>query len=111
MEVCPPGGMETRDVGRSVMTLNELVLLEEAKALLEMAVVDGVGTTDSTGLTVVVAAVVRATVVEGSTATAGSELSLFSLPAEVGAVDSLLLELGVKVPAVPAAIFSRCSFS
>lgn len=36
MELCPPGGMDTRDVGRSVMTLKEFVLLEEAKALLEM---------------------------------------------------------------------------
>ena len=103
MEVCPPGGLETREVGRSVMTLKELVLLDEAKALLEMAVVGAGGGT-----------------------TAGSvQLSLFSLPAEVGAADddvSLVAGLGVaaaagvvvvEVLALPpvAAIFSRCSFN
>lgn len=34
--VRPPGGLDTFDVGRSVRTLKELVVLEEAKALLEI---------------------------------------------------------------------------
>ena len=33
--MCPPGGRETLDVGRSVSTLKEFEVLEEAKALLE----------------------------------------------------------------------------
>jgi hypothetical protein len=35
MEEWPPGGILTRDVVRSVTTLNELLVLAEAKALLE----------------------------------------------------------------------------
>ena len=38
--MCPPGGMVTREVGRSVITLNELVLLADANALLDTASVD-----------------------------------------------------------------------
>jgi hypothetical protein len=48
MEVCPPGGASTRLVGLSVITLKEFVLLDEAKALLEVSFAFGAsGTTCS----------------------------------------------------------------
>ena len=35
MEVCPPGGAKTREVGRPVRTFGPFALLPEAKALLD----------------------------------------------------------------------------
>ena len=50
--MCPPGGMVTREVGRSVITLNELVLLADANALLDTALVGWVVVMDSSHLVV-----------------------------------------------------------
>jgi hypothetical protein len=94
------------------MTLKELVLLAEAKALLETAVV--VVPVGAGGMVAVGAVAVGAA---GALVTTGVVLSLFSLPAEVGAAEgATLVGLGETTAAAAAvtpvaAIFSRCSLS
>ncbi len=72
----PPGGFETLDVGRSVSTLYELVVLDEANALLEtpfrLPAGTAVGTTGFSGA-------VSLTTGSGALSLVGSGVGAFSL--------------------------------
>ena len=103
----PPGGFETFEVGRSVNTLKEFVVLEEAKALLETRVLV---LAEDRALEAYVFMVVFSGIVDASFASTGSGVG-FSLVAAFFSFSVPLLAFAVVFVATePLALASRISF-